>query len=57
LGYAIGALLAGIIADRFGFSAAILSIGGITFISGAVVAVAMRGHDQAGRVTAATQRV
>ncbi|HEU0210345.1 MAG TPA: MFS transporter [Candidatus Udaeobacter sp.] len=57
LGYAIGALLAGIIADRFGFSAAILSIGGITFISGAVVAVAMRGHDQAGRVAAATQRV
>lgn len=44
LGYAIGALSAGLIADRFGFSAAILAIGAITFISGAVVAVAMREH-------------
>ncbi|HWK66494.1 MAG TPA: MFS transporter [Rhizobiaceae bacterium] len=42
LGYAIGALSAGLIADRFGFSAAIMAIGAITFISGAVVAVAMR---------------
>ncbi len=42
LGYAIGALSAGIIADRFGLSAAISSIAALTFISGAVVAVFMR---------------
>jgi MFS family permease len=42
LGYAIGALSAGLIADRFGFVAAILAIGALTFISGALVAVAMR---------------
>lgn len=41
LGYAIGALSAGLIADRFGFGAAILAIGGITFLSGLIVAVAM----------------
>ncbi len=44
LGYAIGALSAGLIADRFGFAAAILAIGGLTFISGAIVAVAMKEH-------------
>jgi len=42
LGYAIGALSAGIIADEFGLSAAISSIAALTFISGAVVAIAMR---------------
>lgn len=42
LGYAIGALLAGLIADQFGLSWAISSIAGLTFLSGAVVAVAMR---------------
>lgn len=42
LGYAIGALSAGLIADRFGFGAAILTIGIVTFLSGAVVAIAMR---------------
>jgi MFS family permease len=42
LGYAIGALSAGIIADRFGLSAAIASIAALTFISGVVVAVSMR---------------
>jgi MFS family permease len=42
LGYAIGALSAGLIADRFCFSAAILTIGVITFVSGAVVAILMR---------------
>lgn len=42
LGYAIGALAAGIIADNFGFSAAILSIGGLTFASGVVVAIFMQ---------------
>ncbi|MCC6826574.1 MAG: MFS transporter, partial [Acidobacteria bacterium] len=42
LGYAIGALSAGLIADRFGFAAAILSIGLVTFVSGTIVAVVMR---------------
>jgi MFS family permease len=42
LGYAVGALLAGLVADRFGFAAAILLIGGLTFLSGLVVAVLMR---------------
>lgn len=42
LGYAIGALSAGLIADRFGFGAAILTIGVVTFLSGVIVAIAMR---------------
>lgn len=42
LGYAIGALSAGLIADRFGLSWAIASIAALTFLSGAVVAIAMR---------------
>jgi len=42
LGYAIGALSAGLIADRFGLSWAILSIAALTFVSGAIVAVCMR---------------
>jgi MFS family permease len=42
LGYAIGALSAGLIADRFGLSWAITSIAALTFLSGALVAVAMR---------------
>jgi len=41
LGYAIGALSAGIIADRFGVTAAIAATGVLTFISGTVVAFAM----------------
>jgi len=41
LGYAIGALSAGFIADRFGFSWAITSIAGLTFLSGVVVAAFM----------------
>jgi MFS family permease len=42
LGYAIGALSAGIIADRYGLAAAIFAIAALTFLSGAVVAVFMR---------------
>jgi MFS family permease len=42
LGYAIGALSAGLIADRFGLSAAIISIAAVTFLSGGAVAVTMR---------------
>jgi MFS family permease len=42
LGYAIGALSAGIIADIFGMAWAIGSIAALTFLSGAVVALVMR---------------
>lgn len=41
LGYAIGALSAGLIADYFGFAWAILSIAALTFLSGAIVAITM----------------
>jgi len=40
-GYAFGALLSGIVADRFGVVWAIAAIGGLTFVSGVVVAVRM----------------
>lgn len=42
LGYAAGALSAGIVADVFGLSWAIGSVGVLTFLSGTVVAVLMR---------------
>jgi MFS family permease len=42
LGYAIGALSAGIIADIFGMAWAIGSIATLTFVSGAIVALVMR---------------
>ncbi|UXU89812.1 MFS transporter [Burkholderia sp. S-53] len=42
LGYAIGALSAGLMADRFGFAAAILAVAAVTFASGCVVALMMR---------------
>ena len=42
LGYAIGALSAGIIADIFGMGWAIGSIAALTFLSGMIVAVLMR---------------
>ena len=41
-GYAVGALLAGITADRFGLSAAVWLVAALTFASGLVVAVRMR---------------
>ena len=44
LGYAIGALSAGIIADFFGFAWAIGAIAALTFLSGAVVALLMQEH-------------
>ena len=37
MGYAIGALLSGIIADLYGVSAAILAIGGLTILSATVI--------------------
>jgi MFS family permease len=42
MGYAVGALLAGIVADAFGLSAATLTIAALTFASGVVVATRMR---------------
>ncbi|WEX86683.1 MFS transporter [Sinorhizobium garamanticum] len=42
LGYAIGALTAGLIADRFGLASAIASVAALTFLSGVVVAALMR---------------
>lgn len=42
LGYAIGALLSGLIADAFGLPAAIACVAAITFLSGVVVALRMR---------------
>jgi MFS family permease len=42
LGYAIGALLAGVIADIFGLEWAIGVVGGLTLISGIIAAIAMR---------------
>jgi MFS family permease len=41
-GYAIGALLAGVLADLFGVSWAIGAIAGVTFLSGIVVSGVMR---------------
>ena len=41
LGYAIGAVLAGVAADAFGLSAAMSLVAGLTFLSGAVAAVRM----------------
>jgi MFS family permease len=49
LGYAVGALSAGIIADILGISWAIGSVGALTFFSGGVLAVAMREKKE-GRV-------
>jgi MFS family permease len=50
LGYAVGALSAGIVADAFGLSWAIVSVGALTFLSGVVVAGSMRekGRSSAG---------
>ena len=42
LGYAVGALLSGIVADVFGLVWAVVAVGTLTFGSGIVVAVRMR---------------
>jgi MFS family permease len=44
LGYAVGALAAGVIADIFGFEAAILAIAVLTAASGSAAAAMMREH-------------
>ena len=41
LGYAVGALIAGITADLFGVEAAVWSVTGLTMISGVIAAVRM----------------
>jgi MFS family permease len=46
LGYAVGALSAGIIADTLGLTVAIGSVGLLTFLSGVIVAFAMREKRQ-----------
>ena len=47
LGYAVGALCAGIIADTLGLSWAIGSVGVITFLSGVVVAMLLGEKERA----------
>jgi MFS family permease len=42
LGYAIGAILTGIIADRLGIDASISAIGGLTLLSALIIAVRMK---------------
>ncbi len=42
MGYAIGALLAGVVADAFGVGAAVWLVAGVTLASGVVVAARMR---------------
>jgi len=46
LGYAVGALSAGIIADTWGISWAIGSVGILTFLSGSVVATSLREKER-----------
>lgn len=46
LGYAVGALTSGLIADLFGFEAAILAIAAFTAASGGIAAAMMRDHDR-----------
>jgi MFS family permease len=41
LGYAVGALLAGVLADAFGMPSAIAAIGAVTAASGLLVAIRM----------------
>ena len=48
LGYAIGALSAGLIADAFGFQWAILAVAALTFMSGTIVALVMVSRSDAG---------
>ena len=41
-GYAVGAIVTGVIADAAGFAAAIVTIAALTGVSGVIVAVRMR---------------
>ena len=51
-GYAVGALLSGVLADAFGIPAAIAAIGALTFLSGVIVAGVMYETLPSRRVTA-----
>ena len=44
-GFAVGALLSGIVADAYGIPAAVGVVAGLTALSGLIVAVRMRGSD------------
>ncbi|HLE62722.1 MAG TPA: MFS transporter [Pyrinomonadaceae bacterium] len=52
LGYAVGALLSGVIADLLGISFAVGAIGALTFLSGVIVAVRMRETIHRGHIAA-----
>jgi len=41
LGYAFGAIIAGVVADAFGLTTAVYVVAAITFLSGMIVAVRM----------------
>jgi len=55
LGYAVGALSAGILADLFGPVLAIAAVGALSVVSGTVVAVVMNERQQVQRVDAGNQ--
>lgn len=48
-GFAVGALLSGVLADLYGIPTAIAAVAAITAVSGVVVAVRMRGNDHRGQ--------
>jgi MFS family permease len=50
LGYAVGAVLAGVVADAFGLDAAVFAVAALTFASGGVVAARMRETHHGGTV-------
>jgi MFS family permease len=54
-GYAVGALLSGVLADAFGIPIAIAAIGALTFLSGVIVAGVMYETLASRRVTASIQ--
>jgi MFS family permease len=58
-GYAVGAILTGVIADVAGFPAAIVTVAGLTGLSGVLVAIRMRETapgQTSGRTTAGPQQ-
>jgi predicted MFS family arabinose efflux permease len=42
LGYAFGAVIAGVVADKFGVTAALWAVAALTLVSGLIVAARMR---------------
>src|SRR5215217_4834110 len=45
LGYAIGAIITGIIADAIGMNASIIFVGALTFVSGLIIYYRMKCND------------